>query len=257
MSILFDEIVFGPVKSRRFGVSLGINLLPLDNKICNFDCIYCECGWTDLKSVQSKFIPKEDVYKAIEIRLNELQIKGEKPDAITFAGNGEPTMHPDFSEIIDKTIELRNKYFPEVKLVVLSNATLIGNKDVFEALQKVDIKVLKLDAGSDDLFRLIDQPRSSKSIQWYVEKLKQFKGELYIQTIFLNGTHNGKSVDNTSDSEIAIWINHLKEIKPSHVMIYTVDREPPSGTIRKADIAKLEFICKKVCDAGISAKVYS
>lgn len=257
MSILFDEIAFGPVKSRRFGLSLGINLLPLDNKICNFDCIYCECGWTNLKNVVNKFIPKQDIVRAIENRLKELQEKNIQPDAITFAGNGEPTMHPDFSEIMDETIRLRNLYFPKVKIVVLSNATLIGNKDVFDALQKTDIKVLKLDAGSNELFRLIDQPRSSKPIEWYTEKLKKFKGGLYIQTIFLKGTQNGKNVDNTSEEEVGRWINLLKEINPQQVMIYTIDREPPSGTIRKAEPEVLERICKKVNDAGIFAKVYS
>lgn len=256
MSILFDEIAFGPVKSRRFGLSLGINLLPLDNKICNFDCIYCECGWTNLKSVVNKFIPKEDIIKAIDKRLKELKEKNIVPDAITFAGNGEPTMHPDFSEIMDETIRLRNQYFPKIKIVVLTNATLIGNKNVFDALQKTDIKVLKLDAGSDELFRLIDQPRSSKPIAWYVEKLKNFKGGLYIQTIFLKGTHHDKSVDNTGDDEVGKWINLLKEIKPQLVMIYTIDRDPPSGTIRKAEAAVLEGICKKVNEAGIPAKVY-
>lgn len=257
MSILFDEIAFGPVKSRRFGLSLGINLLPLDNKICNFDCIYCECGWTNLKGVTNKFIPKKDILSAIDTRLAELKEKGIKPDAITFAGNGEPTMHPDFAKIMDGTIVLRNKYFPEVKLVVLSNATLIGNKDVFDALQKTDIKVLKLDAGSDELFRLIDQPRSSKSIDWYIEKLKSFKGELYLQTIFLTGTHRNKNVDNTTEDEVNKWLGHIKEIKPAHVMIYTIDREPPSSTIHKAKPAVLEKICRQVNESGFSAKVYS
>ncbi len=257
MSILFDQIAFGPIKSRRFGLSLGINLLPLDNKICNFDCIYCECGWTDLKNVTNKFNNKTDILDAINVKLKGMKEEGVKPDAITFAGNGEPTMHPDFSEIIDATIQLRNQYFPDVKLVVLSNATLIGNKDVFEALQKTDIKVLKLDAGTNELFRLIDQPRASKDISWYVEKLKDFHGELYIQTIFLTGLHNGKNVDNTSDAEVNAWLGHLKEIKPAHVMLYTIDREPPSGTIKKVSKEMLDTICSKVKDAGISAAVYS
>lgn len=257
MSILFDQIAFGPIKSRRFGLSLGINLLPLDNKICNFDCIYCECGWTDLKNVSNKFNTKSAVLNAINVKLKELKEQGIKPDAITFAGNGEPTMHPDFSEIVNETIKLRHTYFPEVKIVVLSNASLIGNKSVFDALQKTDIKVLKLDAGSNELFRLIDQPKASKDIGWYVEKLKTFKGELYIQTIFLTGTHEGKSVDNTSDAEVKLWMKHLQEIQPKHVMIYTVDREPPSGSIRKVSNELLEAISKQVNAAGISAAVYS
>ena len=254
--MLFNEIVFGPVNSRRFGRSLGINLLPLDNKICNFNCIYCECGWTNLKSVSSKFIPKNEIIDAMSSQFKELQSKNDIPDVITFAGNGEPTMHPDFAYIIDETIRLRNNYFPGVKIVVLSNSALLGNEDVFKALNKVDLRVMKLDAGTEEQFRQIDQPLSSKKIEWYLEKLKLFKGDLYIQTIFLKGTHGGIKIDNTSDEEVNRWIDLLKEIQPKQVMIYTIDRETPAGGLVKVSEKDLNTICEKVKANGISAKVF-
>lgn len=254
--MLFNEIVFGPVNSRRFGKSLGVNLLPLDNKICNFNCVYCECGWTDLKSVVSKFIPKDQIIAAMTKRFEEISSGSDKPDVITFAGNGEPTMHPDFTAIIDETIRLRNKYLPEVKIVVLSNSALLGNADVMEALQKVDLRVMKLDAGSEEQFRKIDQPLSLKKIEWFVDKLKMFKGNLYIQTIFLRGKHDNAVIDNTSEEEIEKWIGLLKQIQPELVMIYTIDRETPLKGLEKISEKELQKIGDKVNAAGISAKVF-
>jgi wyosine [tRNA(Phe)-imidazoG37] synthetase (radical SAM superfamily) len=166
MAILFDNIVFGPLNSRRFGVSLGINLLPLKNKVCNFNCIYCECGWTDLKSFDINYFDSKEVIAAIEKRFKQLANDNTHIDSITFAGNGEPTMHPQFVTIIDATIELRNLYLPGIKITVLSNATLLGNRSVFDSLKKVDLKVMKLDAGTTDMLIKIDKPLSSKKIDW-------------------------------------------------------------------------------------------
>lgn len=257
MSILFDKIIFGAIKSRRFGLSLGINLLPLTNKICNFNCIYCECGWTDLKTVEEKFHSKSQILEAVEIGFKEFALKSEKLDSITFAGNGEPTMHPEFSEIIDKVIALRDCYLPEVKIVVLSNSALLGNEKVIEALKKVDQCVLKLDAGTDDLFRKINKPLSNKKIDWYVQKLKDFDGDLTIQTIFLRGTFEDEYIDNSTESEVASWIKILKEINPKLVMIYTIDRDTPAKDLEKISIEELEVIADKVNKIGITAHVYS
>lgn len=257
MSILFNDIVFGPIASRRFGNSLGINLLPLENKVCNFNCIYCECGWTDLKSFKVKYLDSEKIIRAIEARFKELAADKTPIDSITFAGNGEPTMHPMFSEIIENVIKLRNLYLPNIKITVLSNSTLLGNKSILESLKKVDLKVMKLDAGTTETLIKIDKPLSSKTIDWYIKKLKELKGDLIIQTIFLRGYCDGEYVDNTSTNELKAWINALKEIQPQSVMIYTIDRETPVKNLEKISIEKLNSICSLVISHGIDAKVYS
>ena len=257
MSILFNQIVFGPIQSRRFGSSLGINLLPLDNKICNFNCIYCECGWTDLKSLKKKlFYSLKAIIEAVEIQFKVLIESKIYIDCITFAGNGEPTMHPSFFEIIEKIVLLRDIYFPDKKIVVLSNAALLGNSKVFKALQKVDLRVLKLDVGTSDFLLKINQPLSSKKIGWYIEKLKKFNGDLIIQTIFLRGNYEGQYIDNTQESELKAWLFSLREIKPKLVMIYTIDRDTPANSLENIHNETLESIAEKVRNLGIDAKVY-
>lgn len=257
MAILFDDIIFGPIKSRRFGVSLGINLLPLKNKVCNFNCIYCECGWTDLKSFEIEYFDSNKIISSIENRFKELSKNQTHIDSITFAGNGEPTMHPKFSIIIDAVIDLRNLYLPHIKITVLSNATLLGNHAVFDSLKKVDSKVMKLDAGTTEMLKKIDKPLSSKKIDWYIEKLKEFKGDLIIQTMFLKGYYDGQYIDNTSPEELAAWIKALKEINPQAVMIYTIDRDTPAKMLEKISIEKLNSICDMVKSTGIKAVVYN
>lgn len=256
MSILFDQIVFGPIKSRRFGVSLGINLLPLTSKICNFNCIYCECGWTDLKSVNERFYSKEEILEAIKSNFQKLNHEKKEIDCITFAGNGEPTMHPDFLEIIEEVIQLRDQYFPAKQIVVLSNSALLGNKKVFEALKKVDLRIMKLDAGTEYLFRKINKPLNSKKIDWYIDKLKEFKGDLIIQTIFLKGILDNIYIDNTSPGEVDSWLKALQEIRPKSVMIYTIDRETPAENIEKISEEQLNQIADRVRSIGIEANVF-
>ena len=256
MSVLFNQIVFGPIKSRRFGESLGINLLPLESKICNFDCIYCECGWTDLKANSTPYFSKETILADIKNRFKALSARNIKIDSITFAGNGEPTMHPHFSIIIDDVILLRNQYFPGIKIVVLSNATLLSNKKVFSALQKVDLRVLKLDAGTQNTFEKINKPLSSKKNDWYVNLLKKFKGKLNLQTIFLRGSYNQSFIDNTLDDEVAVWLESIKEINPESVMIYTINRETPVQNLEKISEKTLNAIANKVKAIGIDAQVY-
>lgn len=256
MSILFDQIVFGPINSRRFGVSLGINLLPLSSKICNFNCIYCECGWTDLKSVDEKFYSQKKILEAIESSFQKLYEEKQEIDCITFAGNGEPTMHPDFLEIIEGVILLRNHYFPTKQIVVLSNSALLGNKKVFDALKKVDLRILKLDAGTEYLFQKINKPLNSKKIGWYIDKLKEFKGDLVIQTIFLKGELDGEYINNTKPNEVNAWLKAVQEIQPRSVMIYTIDRETPVKNLKKIAEAELNKIAEKVRSLGIEANVY-
>ena len=253
---LFDSIIFGPIVSRRLGISLGINLLPIDTKICNFDCIYCECGWTDLRSVPKvKFHARSAVFYELEKALIYLSQEYKRLDSITFAGNGEPTMHPEFNLIVDDTIELRDKYFPECKISVLSNSLMLSNKKVFDALMKVDKRILKLDAGTERTFQLIDQPINNRTLEWVVEQLMKFKGKLIIQTLFLKGEFGDERFDNTTDNEVRSWLNLIKMIRPEQVMIYTIDRPTPAKQLEKIEIEKLREIVNRVRLLGIPATV--
>ncbi len=254
--MLFHEIVFGPIKSRRLGVSLGVNLLPVSGKICSFDCIYCECGYNADGHTKQALPSREAVAQALDAKLQELKATGITPDVITFSGNGEPTLHPEFEGIIDDTVELRNKYFPEAKISVLSNSTMIDKESVFRALNKVDNNILKLDSVFDDRVKLIDQPmQPSFSVAKLIENLKRFKGNLIIQTIFLKGTHNGRCVDNTNEEEVNAWIEVLKEINPKQVMIYTIDRVTPEKNLQKVSLEELNTIAEKLKKAGFSVSV--
>jgi len=254
---LFHETVFGPVMSRRLGVSLGINLLPVDYKYCTFNCICCECGWTHQKPKGSTGLPgRNEVKMMLEQKLKSMKEEGQAPDAITFAGNGEPTIHPDFPEIINDTISLRDQYFPETKITVLSNASMLHREKVYKALKAIDHNIQKLDAGSEQLFRLINQPAGKLSLKQVVEHLCNFKGKLIVQTLFLRGTHKGVEIDNTIDQEVDVWISLLRRIDPEYVMIYPIDRETPEQDIEKVSFDELSAIAEKVNLAGIRTKVF-
>jgi wyosine [tRNA(Phe)-imidazoG37] synthetase (radical SAM superfamily) len=254
-TFLFDKIIFGPVISRRLGVSLGINLLPNTQKLCNFNCIYCECGWNpDVKKKGT--IPKvQEVVNHLEAKLQDMKLKNEKLDVITFAGNGEPTMHPYFEKIIESTIALRNKYFPEVKIAVLSNATLVHKTEIFDALNLIDMNILKIDSAFEETCRLLNQPAGYYSINEIVTNLQKFKGKLIIQTMFIKGTYKGILFDNTTKKEIEAWLEIVKKISPSHVMIYTIARDTPADGIEKISSEELLKIAALVESAGISVSV--
>lgn len=255
-TLLFDRIVFGPVHSRRLGVSLGINLLPPDGKICSFDCIYCECGLNEQRRTRTKLPGRQEVKEALEQKLAAMQADGTAPDVITFAGNGEPTLHPEFAGIIDDTIALRDRFFPSARIAVLSNATQIGREDVFRALLRVDDNILKLDSVLDDRIVQLDRPRTPGfSFDRLLAGLKRFEGKLIIQTMFLKGVAGGRPVDNMSEPEIAGWLAALKEIRPQQVMIYTIDRETPVRGLRKASPEELEAIAARAREAGFETTV--
>ncbi|MCB2222334.1 MAG: radical SAM protein [Bacteroidetes bacterium] len=257
MTILFDEIVFGPVKSRRFGVSLGMNLLPLHYKYCTFNCVYCECGWTFQSTSKKIQLPdRKQVFKALEARLRNMTEKEIQPDNITFAGNGEPTVHPDFHEIINDTLKLRDQFFPGTDITVLSNASQIHKKKVFDALNKIENNVLKLDSAFEETFQKINQPAPGLQLKSIVENLKKFDGNQIIQTLFIRGTYQGQIIDNTTDKEIEAWLSVLQDIRPKYVMIYPIERETPIDTLEKITKAELEHIARKVEKIGISIKVY-
>lgn len=250
-TIIYPSPIFGPVHSRRLGVSLGINLMPADGKLCTFDCIYCECGFNkDFRPKQSR-PTRQEVREILETRLRDMQMNGPKPDVFTFAGNGEPTAHPNFPEIIDDTITLRDKYFPEAKISVLSNSTFIQRPKVFEALNKVDNNILKLDTVNEEYIRTVDRPTAHYDLEKVIDDLKAFKGNLIIQTMFMKGTYQGKSVDNTTDEYVLPWIEMIKAISPRQVMIYTIDRETPDHDLLKATHEELDRIVELLTKEGI------
>jgi len=255
-TFLFDEMIFGPVKSRRLGVSLGINLLPTDNKYCTFNCVYCECGWTDIEG-KKVVLPKRADYKLkLEAKLKALAGTENEPDAITFAGNGEPTIHPEFAEIIDDTIEARDKYAPNAKITVLSNASQLHKKRVKEALKKVDKNIQKLDVGTEEMFQLINQPLGNLSLNQIMDKLISFDGNLIIQTLFLRGTVDGKRIDNTIKPQFDAWLELVKKVNPQYVMIYSIDRDTPADGLKKITFSELDNIARKIWFSGIKTEVY-
>jgi wyosine [tRNA(Phe)-imidazoG37] synthetase (radical SAM superfamily) len=255
-TFLFDKIIFGPVKSRRLGISLGINLLPTEKKICNFNCIYCECGWTDTSESNGRKLPsRQEVYDALETKLSEMKAHKTAPDVITYAGNGEPTLHPDFPGIIDDSIALRDKYFPGAGIAVLSNATNIGDPLVKAALLKVDRNILKLDSAIDDTIHIHNAPKRKISASELIKELASFGGKLIIQTLFLRGKHNGRQIDNTTTEEINAWLAAIAEIRPSEVMIYTISRDTPAGDLKKVPEKELKVIAGFVDKLGIKTQV--
>ena len=256
-TFLFDEIIFGPVKSRRLGVSLGINLLPTKRKICNFNCIYCECGWTDDSGKTSSHLPgRKEVYKALEQKLSSMKEKNQYPDVLTYAGNGEPTLHPQFRGIIDDSIELRNKYFPDARIAVLSNATTISNPSIREALLKVDQNILKFDSACDNTIQKHNQPHRRINVSELINDLREFSGKLIVQTLFLRGYYNGAVIDNTTPEEIKEWLKAIDTIKPLEVMIYTISRDTPEeGRLEKVPLKELQKIAKMVNALGIKTQV--
>ena len=246
-TIIYPSPIFGPLHSRRLGVSLGINLLPADGKFCTFDCIYCECGFNADHRPKLKMPTRQQVAQALEARLQLMQHQGPTPDVLTFAGNGEPTAHPDFPGIIDDTLRLRDRYFPQARVSVLSNATMITKPDVHAALMRVDNNIQKLDTVSLEYIRKVDRPTGHYDLDAIVEALCQFKGHVIIQTMFLHGP----GVSNLSDEYVLPWLQTIRKIAPAQVMIYTIDRETPDLTLAKATREELDAIALRVSESGI------
>lgn len=252
---LFDNIIFGPVKSRRLGVSLGVNLLPVDAKICSFDCIYCECGFNT--TMQESPLPtREQVYVTLETKLQEMVAANELPDVITFAGNGEPTLHAQFEGIIDDTIALRDRYCPEAKVSVLSNSTRMHKPAIFKALQRVDNNILKFDSAIDKTVQRLDRPSGKQfSVEWQLEQFRKFNGNLIIQTLFLRGKLADGIIDNTTEEEVSAWLEALQIIRPKQVMIYSIDRETPTKGLEKISLETLKQIAERAKAIGLEVMV--
>lgn len=252
-TIIFPSPIFGPIKSRRLGISLGVNLLPADGKICTFDCIYCECGFNSERRPKARIPQRHEVADALEMKLAEMKADGALPDVITFAGNGEPTVHPQFNEIIDDTIALRDRYCPDAKVSVLTNATMLSKPTVFEALLKVDNNILKLDTVDTAYIQRVDRPNGRYDVREIIGYMKEFRGKAVIQTMFLKGEVDGVDIDNTGEEYVAPWIEAVKEIAPREVMIYTIDRETPQKGLLKATPDELDRIVGRLAEAGIKA----
>ena len=250
--MLFDSIVYGPIRSRRLGVSLGMNLMPTTAKLCTFDCVYCECGWN--QPVSHPVLPtREKVHESLKSKLVTLN---SQLDVITFSGNGEPTLHPEFLEIIQDTCALRDEYCPQAKISVLSNSTQLGRSDVMEALRLCDNRILKLDSAIDTTMRLIDKPiNPNLTVEQIAQWLTLFNGDFTLQTCFLRGEYNGQIIDNTTPDELSAWYNMVDRLHPKQVMIYVIDRATPLPTLSKVPAAEMDTIAAPLRKKGIDVIV--
>ena len=266
-TVIYPSPIFGPVHSRRLGISLGINLLPADGKVCSFDCIYCECGFNRDHRPTLPLPTPDQVSQKLEEKLQKMTASGQLPDVLTFAGNGEPTCHPQFADIIDDTIRLRDKYCPKAKVSVLSNSTMIHRQSVHDALMRVDNNILKLDTVDPIYINKVDRPNTAYDVRQIIERMKAFNGHIIIQTMFMRGTIssmvNGQrssqrhtlsertfNVDNTGEEFVAPWLDAIREIRPQQVMVYTIDRETPTKGLEKASREQLDAIRDRVIALG-------
>lgn len=256
VTILFHDTIFGPIHSRRLGTSLGINLMPNDGKICSFDCLYCEAGFNAQGAGTTGVSRRREVADALRAKLQAMHNAGDRLDVITFSGNGEPTLCPDFPEIVDDVIALRDEFYPNVKISVLSNSTMIGKPEVVAALRKVDNNILKLDSAVESTMRAIDRPANPDfTVERVVEQLRQFSGECIIQTMMLRGTHCGVAIDNTTADEIDALISAYRTINPREVMLYSLDRPTPESNLQRIERRELDAIADRMRRCGIKIQV--
>lgn len=255
-TVLFHSTIFGPIHSRRLGTSLGVNLLPDDGKICSFDCLYCEAGYNAQGHGSTGIPSRGDVARRLEEKLRSMKEAGERLDVITFSGNGEPTLHPEFGGVIDDTIALRDRYFPGVKVSVLSNATRLGNPDVVRALSKVDNNILKLDSALEDTVRLLDRPSPGYSLAAVIGQIGSFGSSAIVQTMICRGEHDGQMIDNSTDEEISALIEAYRAIAPGEIMIYSIDRPTPETLLRQVPKEELSAIAARItAETGIPVQV--
>jgi wyosine [tRNA(Phe)-imidazoG37] synthetase (radical SAM superfamily) len=254
-TFLFHDTVFGPIKSRRLGISLGINLLPTNTKFCNYNCIYCECGWNPEAGPKVILPKEEEVIQLLEDKLISMQEEGVTPDVMTFAGNGEPTLHPAFPSIMRKSIILRDTYFPSCRIAVLSNATRAAKAEIREALLLADDPILKFDSASDELYQLINQPAGNLHSEELFNILSLFNGQFIMQSLFLKGTFKGKPFNNGEGFALSQWLDAVAALKPEKVMVYSLDRATPHDDLQKFTHDELAVIAKKVNELGIETSI--
>ena len=246
-----EETVFGPIFSRRLGSSLGINLLPVNGKICTFDCIYCECGWNRDGRDDTRLPKAAEVHEALETKLQQLVKEGVPVDSITFSGDGESTINPDFPQIIDETLALRDQYYPSAKVSVLSNATQVHRPEIFEALRKVDNPIMKIDAPTNELVEKINKPAPGYDVSRVVEALKQFEGDFVLQTMFLKS----KDFDSSSPEVLNGWMDIVRLLRPREVMAYTIDRPTPEAGLQKFTVEEMRAFLKTLIDEGFHLQI--
>jgi wyosine [tRNA(Phe)-imidazoG37] synthetase (radical SAM superfamily) len=254
-TFLFDDIIFGPVKSRRLGASLGINLLPANGKFCNFNCIYCECGWSSGSDMKTRLPSREEIRNRLEKKLLQIREDGTPLDRITFAGNGEPTIHPDFPAIIADAIGIRDRIVPGVKIAVLSNASNLDKPEIFDALGRIEMNILKLDSANEQTVKLMNQPPSGYRVDRVIEGMIRYDGRFILQTLFVKGEFCGIPVDNTREEEVKSWIEVVQKVRPEMVMIYTIARDTPIQTLQKIKPDILDRIAGEVRKPGIPVQV--
>lgn len=246
-----EETVFGPIFSRRLGSSLGINLLPVDGKICTFDCIYCECGWNKDGRNDTRLPKAAEVREVLEAKLKQLVADRIPVDSITFSGDGESTINPDFPRIIDDTLALRNKYYPFAKVSVLSNATQVHRPEIFKALRKVDNPIMKIDAPTNELVEKINHPAPGYDVNRVVEALKQFNGDFILQTMFLKS----KDFDSSSPEVLNGWMDIVRLLKPREVMAYTIDRPTPEEGLQKFTVEEMRAMLEPLIKEGFNLQI--
>ena len=255
-TVLFHSTMYGPIHSRRLGMSLGINLMPNDGKICSFDCLYCEAGFNAQGAGKDGVPSREAVKRQLKRKLEEMKEQGQTLDVITFSGNGEPTLHPEFKKVVEDVLRLRTQYFPNAKVSVLSNSTMAGKAAVADALRKVDNNILKLDSAMPRTFRVLNRPVSPNCLpEGVIADLKQFGGQCVVQTIMVRGEYNGERVDNTTDDELDALLSAYLQIRPREVMLYSIDRKTPAENLEKVSKEELERIAQRFRDSGITVQV--
>jgi wyosine [tRNA(Phe)-imidazoG37] synthetase (radical SAM superfamily) len=247
----FDDIVFGPIFSRRLGSSLGVNILPTKGKLCNFDCIYCECGWNKDGKSDGRFPRLAEVEAALEEKMSKAAAEGVPVDSITFSGNGEPTMNPDFPQIVEATVRLRDRYFPQAKVSVLSNAVLVARQEIADALKKVDNPILKVDAATDSLVKLMNRPSGHYRLEEVVKNLKSFGGNFILQTMFLRSPEFDLSISEALEG----WYEIVRETRPREIMVYTIDRETPDKSLGKYTIDEMKSFVAPLEDEGFKIQI--
>ena len=255
--MLFENIVVGPIHSRRFGTSLGVNVLPTKKKYCSFNCIYCECGWNEVDTrTKVPFNDRNRIKSELELwckKNNENERA--KVDSITFSGNGEPTLHPEILGIVEDVIEIRNKYIPQAKVTILTNSTMLKNHNVWQALHLIDNPLLKIDAGTEYMYNLISKPVNA-TFEEIKSNIIRFGNHCVIQTMLLRGENDDEKIDNTIDEVFLPYLDIVNLTKPREVMLYSLDRIPPAKQLIKVEKEELEIFADKIRQLGIKASAY-
>ena len=250
---LQQGILYGPIRSKRLGCSLGLNLFPSDRKVCSFDCVYCHFGGTTDHVRQSERLGIPSVTEVLAA-VEEFLKSDNDFDYITFSGNGEPTMYPDFAELVPKLHELIRRRRPSVRLALLSNSSCVGEESLYPALKLIDLPIFKLDAGNQTTFEILNRPCPGVTISAIIDGLTRLSArqEIIIQTVMVDGpvpNHDGQAFDD--------WIVAIRRIRPGAIQLYTTDRPVADTRVRKVSDRQLETIAARIRElTGVPAQAY-